>query len=230
MRERRALIVPGSGLVVRSTRFKDSESGVPLKSLDVDELRVTDLKLSWDMRLRLAASAHLFWQAPLRFDEVVMCGGAVYEGLWPLAEISKMRFCAAYDVPSESVFVVNDSLNTVEDLDGAAALLRHHDISMGTVVSNEYHLVARELAVAAGMEFVSAEDVLSGVPGYRPIVERLAVSPYVKMLKSQQKTWSRVLRVPFLGRWAYRAVASASLSHRAKLRLSDPSGLSNLID
>lgn len=178
-RDPQVIIILGSGLSVRGGKVMPS----------------------YDQEVRLTAGAELasrMSQSPL----VVLCGGRVFQNYDPISSYAQRYLTENFDIPVSSTHLVADSLNTVDDVRGARAVLTEKQLQSGLIVSSEGHLVAAEMAKRCGYEFRGAEEVLEDIPTYQGVIAELRADLGTRAFVSSQRRVLWILRL--LGEGGYR--------------------------
>lgn len=206
--------------------------------LHLSEAAESGTKLSWDARLRLNAVVHLTKELIQLgvVSRIVVCGGEVYSGYPPLAELMeedirrKLRgFMEKHKIPEEKISIsrADDSLNTVEDINSGIKILESEGSpgrKSAIVISNGHHLVARLLAKKRGIGFLSAEEILGKKDRrYQAIINNIRFTPEVTKLFVTQAVGSGVLL--FGGEEKYIEKSRSPLPKRAKITKFNPYGL-----
>jgi hypothetical protein len=201
----RAIFILGSGMHTA----KSTESGT---------------KPSWSSRMRQNAGAHLFMAGG--YERIYTTGGEVYKGYPTLAEQGKVRLTKAFGIQGVKTSKGN---NTLEEIKKITELVKQNNWNPNgvSVISNEYHIVAKDLAEAAGFNFVSAEEILASKHSlYERVIGDIKSSFTYRQLITSQELRLKVFRLPF-GKLIYQ-IADWFLKRDVKITPFDPSGLQKL--
>jgi uncharacterized SAM-binding protein YcdF (DUF218 family) len=206
---------------------------IPGSGLHTSSLTTDKLQPSWDARLRIAAGVHLFnslaekGEAP---KKVIVCGGEVFQGYDPLAEVSKRRILKKVGLSDTDVLTVTTSRDTIADIRGAKNVMDELGLGRGVVISNSYHIVAGALALKYGLSFRSAESILRETsPRHKALVDALEQSESIKKLQVEQLLRALIVLMPG-GETLYQHMAQRSLSARAVISEFDPKGIQKIVN
>ena len=113
-------------------------------------------KLSWEARIRQNAAVRLSTEYK---SDLFITGGNVYKGYPSLAEQGKERVARAFGSKNTKIL---SGHNTLEEIYLISQVAKERGLSPKsvTVVSNEFHHVAKKLSEEHGFNFVAAEDIL----------------------------------------------------------------------
>lgn len=191
------------------------------------------VKLSWDERMRICAGIELFQDLTNKNKspkKIILCGGTVFQGFNPLSEISKRYLIRKTGLPEDRISLVNNSLDTIDDIKEAKKVMEEQHLTAGIVISNRYHLVARALAFKHGLAFRSAEDLLAiRDQRYSQIVQDIESSNAVRRLIKNQLLTLPLIATPILGKWIYQKMSRRTLATRAIIEEFDPNGLYKMV-
>jgi len=174
------------------------------------EVNVSKLKLSWDARMRLVATADLVNRLNEvgHSPQVVVTGGNVYKGQPKLSSIGRNKLVNNYRLPKDQVKTV-DGLDTIEEFKIIKRLIREqnlnpHDVA---VISSGYHLTAKTLSKQLGVNFFSAEEILrKRNKHYHDVIEDIVNSDHYHGLLESQRRRSKLIKVS-LGKTFYKIAA-----------------------
>lgn len=180
-------------------------------------------KLSWEARMRQNAAVRL----STKYKSVLfITGGNVYKGYPSLAEQGKERVARAFG--SENTNLLGGH-NTLEEIYLISQVARERGLSPEnvTIVSNEFHHVAKKISEEHGFSFVAAEDILEQKgEKYNKLIHDLRSSKTYMRLNENQIKMSNFLRSN-IGRVIYK-LADFIVKRMVKITAFDPFALQKL--
>lgn len=180
-------------------------------------------KLSWPARMRQNAAARLSTEYK---SDLFITGGNVYKGYLSLAEQGKERVARAFGSKNTKTL---SGHNTLEEIYLISQVAKERGLSPEnvTIVSNEFHHVAKKLSEEHGFSFVAAEDILEqNGEKYKKLIHDLRSSKTYKRLNETQMKMSKFLRNK-IGRAIYK-LADFIVKRRLKITAFDPFALQKL--